>query len=151
MKPHRHVKATIFDEVIDDILKTQKDSPSCYAILALLYPHLYYDTVLYDKDHLHPASMFEKLTEADIPDREKYLFYTNPENWNSILNLQLLSFSTNRSKSDEGLKEWVEKNQVDRVAQLIPTDASLEFDDFQDFITKRKELLKDTIKSIIGA
>jgi hypothetical protein len=62
-----------------------------------------------------------------------------------------LSFSTNRSKSDEGLKEWVEKNQVDRVAQLIPTDASLEFDDFQDFITKRKELLKDTIKSIIGA
>lgn len=142
---------SLSDEVIDDILKTQKDSPSCYAILALLYPHLYYDTVLYDKDHLHPASMFEKLTEVDIPDREKYLFYTNPENWNSILNLQLLSFSTNRSKSDEGLKEWVENNQIDRATQLIPTDASLEFDDFQDFITKRKELLKDTIKSIIGA
>ena len=51
-----------------------------------------YDTVIYHKDHLHPASKFLKLTENDFGGNEnKYKFYTNPENWNSILNLQLLT------------------------------------------------------------
>ena len=136
---------SLSDEVIDDILKTQKDAPNCYAILALLYSHLHYDTIAYHKDHLHPASKFYKLKESDFPTSTKFQFYTNPENWNSILNLQLLSSSTNESKNDEELKDWIEEKHIDLESHIIPKDVSFEFDNFENFITKRKELLVTTI------
>ena len=143
---------SLSDEVIEDILKTQKDAPNSYTILALLYSHLHYDTVAYHKDHLHPASMFLRLKEHDFcGDDAKYRFYTNPENWNSILNLQLLSSSTNESKNDEDLATWIKERNIDLASQLIPQETSLDFDEFETFISKRKELLKTTIKSIIGA
>ena len=143
---------SLSDEVIEDILKTQKEAPNSYTILALLYSHLHYDTVAYHKDHLHPASKFLKLKESDFSgDEEKYRFYTNPENWNSILNLQLLSSSTNESKNDEDLADWINEKQIDLASQIIPKDVSLDFEDFEVFLSKRKELLTNTIKSIIGA
>lgn len=141
---------SLSDEVIDDILKTQKDAPNSYPILALLYSHLHYDTVAYHKDHLHPASKFEKLKESNFSDSNKYKFYTNPENWNSILNLQLLSSTTNESKNDEDLANWIKNKNIDLESQIIPKDVSLDFDEFENFISKRKELLTKTIKSIIG-
>lgn len=142
---------SLSDEVIEDILKIQKDAPNCYAILALLYSHLQYDTVAYHKDHLHPASKFNKIKECDFSDPDKYQYYKNPDNWNSILNLQLLSGSSNESKNDEDLVEWVKNKEIDLESHLIPKDASLEFQDFEFFISKRKELLTKTIKSIIDA
>lgn len=142
---------SLSDEVIEDILKTQKDSPNSYTILALLYSHLHYDTVVYHKDHLHPASKFNKLALNDFSDNEKkYEFYKNPENWNSILNLQLISNSTNESKNDEDLACWVQEKNIDLDSQIIPKDVSLDFDNFEEFLTKRKELLITTIKNIIG-
>lgn len=140
---------SLSDEVIDDILKTQKDSPNCYVILALLYSHLHYDTVIYHKDHLHPASKFIQLKETDFSDSSRYSFHKNPENWNSILNLQLLSSSTNISKNDEDLAVWIKEKKIDLRSQIIPEDVSLEFDSFEEFIAKRKALLSATIKSII--
>lgn len=142
---------SLSDEVIEDILKIQKDAPNCYAILALLYSHLQYDTVAYHKDHLHPASKFNKIKECDFSDPDKYQYYKNPDNWNSILNLQLLSGSSNESKNDEDLVEWVKNKEIDLESHLIPKDVSLEFQDFELFISKRKELLTKTIKSIIDA
>ena len=100
---------------------------------------------------MHPASKFEKLKESNFSDAKKYQFYSNPENWNSILNLQLLSSTTNESKNDEDLAVWVKDKGIDLDSQLIPKDVSLEFVNFEAFISKRKELLITTIKSIIGA
>lgn len=141
---------TLSDEVIDDILKTQKDAPNSYAILALLYSHLRYDTIAYHKDHLHPAAKFCKLKESDFSNKEEYDFYRNVENWNSILNLQLLDGSTNESKNDEELSEWVMDKNIDLKSHLIPENVSLDFKDFRNFIEKRKELLTTTIKAIVG-
>ena len=141
---------SLSDEVIDDILKTQKDAPSSYPILALLYSHLRYDTIAYHKDHLHPAAKFCKLKESDFSSQDDYDFYRNPENWNSILNLQLLDGSTNESKNDEDLSEWVADKNIDLKSHLIPEDVSLDFKDFRKFIEKRKELLTTIIKAIVG-
>lgn len=141
---------SLSDEVIDDILKTQKDSPNCYAILALLYSHLHYDTIAYHKDHLHPASKFYNLKESDFDNSEQYAFYTNNENWNSILNLQLLDSSTNESKNDEDLIDWVTQRKIDLKSHLIPENTSLEFKDFEEFINHRRILLIKTIKDIVG-
>lgn len=141
---------TLSDEVIDDILKTQKDAPNSYAILALLYSHLRYDSIAYHKDHLHPAAKFCKLKESDFSSKEDYDFYRNAEHWNSILNLQLLDGSTNESKNDEDLSEWVKNKNIDLKSHLIPEGVSLDFKDFRIFIEKRKELLATTIKAIVG-
>lgn len=140
---------SLSDEVIDDLLKTQKDAPNCYAILALLYSHLHYDYVAYHKDHLHPASKFEKLKESDFSSNDDFKFYTDKDNWNSILNLQLLSGAANESKSDEDLAEWVKQKNINLADHIIP-NVSLDFNDFRDFIDERRKLLQTTIKRIIG-
>lgn len=140
---------SLSDEVIHDLLRTQKDSPACFPILALLYAHLHYDSVNYHKDHLHPASRFEKLRPEDFTDETLYRFYSDRTNWNSILNLQLLQDSANESKNDEELAVWIERYHLDRDALLIPADASLDFEQFPDFINKREKLLVKTIKEIV--
>lgn len=71
------------------------------------------------------------------------------------MNLQLLSGSTNESKNDKGLDEWM--NLDERGAEkhvflkdhLIPENVSLKFEDFKAFIQARRELLKTTIMNII--
>ena len=135
------------DEVIEGILRTQKGA-NAYPILALLYSHLHYDTVVYHQDHLHPESKFKKLKPNDLKDEKQFEFYNNPDNWNSILNLQLLSSSTNESKNDEDLDIWVKTRSIDKKSHLIPEDASLAFKDFPVFIAKRKELLSGIIKEL---
>ena len=72
-------------------------------------------------------------------------------NWNSILNLQLLSSATNESKSDEPLKDWVNNKNIDLQSHIIPTGTSLEFEDFREFINKRKILLTNTINRIVNS
>ena len=73
----------------------------------------------------------------------------NVENWNSILNLQLLDGSTNKSMNDEDLSEWVKNKDIDLESHLIPKGVSLAFKDFRIFIEKRKELLTTSIKAIV--
>ncbi|WP_297129500.1 DUF262 domain-containing protein [uncultured Porphyromonas sp.] len=138
-------------EAIEDILYTQKDAPDCYAILSLLYSHLQFDTIAYHKDHLHPASAFGKLTEKDFVSVEDFEFYTDKKNWNSILNLQLLSRSVNVSKNDESLQDWVTNKNIDLPYHLIPAGVGLEFSNFREFINKRKDLLTETLNQIVNS
>ena len=84
-------------------------------------------------------------------DATKKEFYSNPENWNSILNLHLLDASKNISKQAKPLKTWLsEQPGLTKEMLLIPDDASLEFEDFEDFISKRYIKLKDTLHSLSG-
>lgn len=139
---------SLSDGVIENILTTQYESPNCYAILSLLYSNLRFDEYVYHKDHLHPASKFRGLKESDFKDAAKYQFYSNSENWNSILNLQLLSSSTNESKSDEELNKWVDDKHINLKDHLVPTEVSLRFEDFEEFINARKKLLSNILRTI---
>jgi len=142
-----------FDEdFIDRLLKTQKDDPACFSILALIQPDLNYNLAM-DKDHLHPGVTFS----AKQLDKQEFLatntdlkaFYQNPENWNSIVNLQLLNASSNRSKLDEPLKDWFARQTGLTLAQLhIPDGASLSFEDFQTFIWARSQHLKHLFQAL---
>lgn len=148
---------TIDDDFIDNLLKNQKDSGLTFSILSLLYPNLDYKNGDFHKDHLHPHSYFKlkTLKEKDIKE-DKFSFYLDPENNNSILNLQLLDANENESKQDKNLKEWViEESKKQNISvekfcenHLIPN--ILEFDKFTDFVKKRKELLKNILKDLIN-
>jgi hypothetical protein len=137
------------DEFIDVLLNTQKDAPDSFPILSLIYPHLNFGNQDYHKDHLHPASYFNKLKKESFKNAEDFAYYTDPLNWNSISNLQLLNGILNISKQDKNLKQWVEDQKIDTVNQLIP-DVSLDVADFKNFIMVRRQVLKDKIKQLVN-
>lgn len=138
------------DELVDGWLSIQKDAPMCYTVLALLYSHLNFDSQeKFHKDHLHPSSYFLGLKKSDFADEKDYEFYTNPENWNSIVNLQLLNSFLNESKQDKTLKDWVKDKNISLENQLIPTDVSLDVADFTKFVEERKKLLSKRLKKVI--
>ena len=138
------------DEFIEGLLNTQKDASDCYAILSLIYSHFNFTVQPFHKDHLHPASYFRHLKKSDFNSEEDYQFYSNPENWNGVANLQLLNGSLNQSKLDTPLQEWVRKNKIDISGQLIP-NISLEPSEFRAFITERRSMLKNILKSKMDA
>lgn len=140
----------ITDELIEGWLTIQKDAPMCYTVLALLYSHLNFDgPEKFHKDHLHPSSYFLGLKETDFANRKDYEFYTDSDNWNSIVNLQLLNSLLNESKLATPLDKWVEDNHINRENQLIPVGISLDVKDFRTFVKKRKELLSERLKKMV--
>lgn len=135
---------------IDSLLRTQKDEADCFSILAILYYHINFGQELH-MDHLHPISYFKGLKRPNEMLEYDYEFYTNSENYNSILNLQLLNGILNESKGDMPLEDWVNENEIDLDYQLIPKGVSLDIKDFRAFITERRELLTKRFMEITGA
>ncbi len=139
----------ITDEFIEDILLTQKDDIYAFSILALLYPNLNYKDNDFNKDHLHPKAEYDSL-RADLKLKYEWKIY------NSLRNLQMLDANENKSKSDKDLNSWVKHETVvngkERISfldnHLIP-DVNLELDNFDEFITKRTEMLREELKKIL--
>lgn len=137
----------IDEEFMDGILSTQKDNCYAFPILSLLYPYLDYKDNDFHKDHLHAEDLYGELSEEL---REKYPFKV----YNSILNLQMLDKNENESKGKKPLSEWVEKScdsqdtrQRFLESHLIP-DVDLSLSNFDEFIERRRALLKERLVSI---
>jgi hypothetical protein len=136
------------DDFIQELLTTQKDDRYSFPILAILFPDLDYKNNNFHKDHLHPASSYNDLTQEN---KDKYGWGI----YNSILNLQMLDSNENMSKNDISLNNWInEQTKVkdkDRFldSHLIPeVDYSLE--NFDTFIVERKKILIEKIKKILN-
>ena len=144
------------DDFLGNILLTQKDENIAFSILALLYPNLDYKNGNFHKDHIHATSLFgiDNLKKIKIPEDKHIYFYGSF--YNSILNLQLLDANENESKQDKNLKEWViEESKKQNISiekfcenHLIPN--VLEFENFPDFLKKRKEILLKNLKELIN-
>lgn len=140
---------TFDDAFIDELLKTQFESNEAFLILSLLYPHLDYFNQDTHKDHLHNADFFRKIDKniSVIPTADLD-FFKDANNWNSILNLQMLNSTLNGSKNAKLLKDWVIANHIDLQSHIIPQGISLDVSNFKQFITKRKIELSLKIKQI---
>lgn len=138
----------ISDEFIEELLLTQKDDRYAFSLLALLFPQLDYKNNDFHKDHLHPASRYEVLSESN---KEKYGWQT----YNSLKNLQMLDSNENMSKKDKDLKSWVTNELTSKergtflAAHHIP-DIGLELENFDEFITKRSKILTEKLKEILA-
>lgn len=145
----------IDEEDIEDLLETKK-GPYTFLILSLLYPNLKYGLNRWHQDHIHPASSFTdaKLKKYGIPE-EKW------EHWqllkDQLPNLQIMEGSENESKNKTPFNDWLHGKNVDDKPNVndidkfisdnyLPTDTSLEFEEFEDFFEERKTILKDEIK-----
>ena len=117
-------------------------------VLMLLFPDVNVN-FRYDIDHLHPKDGFKKENLKFFPaingNEDLRNYYLDPENWDTIPNLQLLNSSQNRGpKKARSLKEWIEDptNAFKKGDLLIPLDTSLEFEDFPAFIEARIKAIK---------
>jgi uncharacterized protein with ParB-like and HNH nuclease domain len=149
-------KDITFDEdYIDKLLLTQKDDSLAFSILAILYPNLDYRNGDFHKDHIFADSFFtrKKLKLLGIQD-DKMEFYLNSENYNSILNLQLLDSNENKSKQNNNLKDWVIKESKNKnVTQKEFCERHLfpeifDINDFPKFIKVRRNELKEILKKL---
>ncbi|MDP2904408.1 MAG: DUF262 domain-containing protein [Methylovulum sp.] len=138
----------VSDEFIEELLLTQKDDNYAFSLLALLFPNLDYKNNDFHKDHLHPEVSYKELSDEF---KEKYGWNT----YNSLKNLQMLDANENMSKNEKTLKNWVEKEIMVKeknsflLSHLIP-DVNLELDNFDEFVTKRTEILKISLKNALA-
>lgn len=139
------------DAFIDEVLNAQKGSNEAFYILSLLYPQRTFDTTTPHEDHMHPASFFQNKDRVDskVPEDDRE-FAKNPENWNSVLNLQLLSANDNTSKQDEPLSDWVVATKRSPADLYIDPSTSLDVKDFRSFIESRRRNLHATLKNMIN-
>lgn len=139
---------SIDDSFFEEIFSVQKDNLYAFPILSLLYPHLDYKNNDFHKDHIHAENLYQSLSEQL---KQMYPFKV----YNSILNLQMLDKNENESKGQKTLEEWVscqcaETDTRERFlkAHLIP-DVNLSLSNFDEFIIKRKELIKKRLLDIL--
>lgn len=136
---------------IEDILNAEKGSKTAANALYFLSLDWRKD-YHYAQDHLHPSARFDRSKPAGV----------SPEDWkewrnykDKLPNLQLLEGRSNDSKNDMPLLEYFnDMNDVQKqlfyVQAVIPENVSLEIKDFGTFYRKRRELLAERIRRLLG-
>ena len=98
---------------------------------------------------MHPKTIFEIQSKLDslglTIDQET--FYKN--NYNTVLNLQLLDELTNKSKGDTPLDQWAKAKGKSNTDLYVDTSVSLDIADFEKFIESRRTKLKNQLKTLI--
>jgi hypothetical protein len=145
------------DFIKDKIEKSQYGSIDAYILLSLainLDPQQRYNV-----DHMFPKNMFKKGALKEMPfllgDENKFDFYNNKDNWNTVANLQLLNDSENKSKNKSKLADWVKRTKNYKWSDyLIPEDENGNYivadESFIEFIEKRKKKLLERIKESLS-
>jgi uncharacterized protein with ParB-like and HNH nuclease domain len=103
-----------------------------FLILSLLYPCAKIASNEFHQDHMHPESKLKKTKFSKLR--------------NNLANLQLLEGKENESKQAEDLKEWIKKNPQ---VKFLPEGISLELDNYEKFLEKRKELMANELLKIL--
>ncbi len=141
----------ITESRIEDILNSEKGSRLVWEVLYFIGRNWIDKNTNYEQDHLHPESRFTETKPFSISMEEWKVWYNNR---NRLPNLQLLDDFENKSKSNRRLIDYC-NNMTDEQKQefykksIIPQDVSLEFDDFEEFYEKRKQLLKEKILELL--
>ncbi|MGY5139376.1 DUF262 domain-containing protein [Mycoplasmopsis gallinarum] len=141
------------DEIIEGFLKEKYESSMSSLILYLLYPEVVMKSGQnIAKDHMHCKKIFtdkDKFNSIGFPVND-IEFCKNEDNWNSVLNLQLLSELENKSKGSTSLEEWASNKQIKNKEMYLDDDTSLDIKDFKLFINVRKKNIIKKIKEIVN-
>ena len=141
------------DEVIKSFLEEEYGSPVAGLILNLLYPNVVLEHgKAIAEDHMHPKTQFEVKAKLDSLHLTplQIEFYTDKKNYNSVLNLQFLEESKNKSKGDTPLSKWATENDKTPSDLYIENSTSLDIHNFEDFIKERTKKLSERLKKILS-
>jgi hypothetical protein len=143
---------TFNDDEIHNLFDYQYGSAYAFSTLAALYPTLDFRN-RFHLDHIHPKTSFKrrKLLKGGISE-DKLGFYL--DEFDFLANLQLLEGLENIEKRDTDFKSWFEKSvakeaQSDyRNKHYIP-DIDLTLENFEEFISERKRLMKAKFENLL--
>lgn len=137
------------EEDIEGLLELEKDDRHTFAVLSLLYPDIRTDLQYLHVDHMHPRSSFtqKRLSELGLDEekQQEWEYYCN-----TLPNLQLLPGRDNESKNAMSLEEWAKDPGNKQFLRFVDEDASLRFEDFEDFMNARRMKMKDELCRIFG-
>ncbi len=143
---------TFDDEILSGFLHEKYQSNMASLILYLLYPEVVYkygQNVA--QDHIHAKINFTDKAKFDSIgfDSKDIDFCKNEDNWNSVLNLQLLSELENKSKSDATLEDWAKKNGKTEEDLFVDQNIGFKIVDFKKFIENREKNILQKLKTIV--
>lgn len=136
------------DTEIDNFLYTKYSTRYSFLLLSLLYPNRDWLDKKYNEDHIYPYSEFSrsKLSKRGYNEKKINSYLSH---FNTIINLELLEEKENNEKRAHPFDEWIKSRDNNfKERHLIPEIASYDFDDFENFINKRKELIISRLKEI---
>ena len=142
----------VSDGKIEDILNAEKGSRVAGEALYYLSLDWINKNYKYEQDHLHPFERFDGSKPVSVP---MDVWKRWRGNRNRLPNLQLLVGRSNASKSDMRLVDYYndmddEQRKEFRRQTLIPQEVSLEFEKFDEFYEKRKSILAEKIRELLG-
>jgi hypothetical protein len=142
------IEPNFSDTEIASLLATPYSSKYSYLILSLLYPDRDWREKTYEEDHIYPKSAFTTNAliargyAADVV--ESY-----QKHFNTVVNLQLLTDKENREKSAAPFDGWLQSRDAQfKSRHAIPDMDSYGFDQFLEFVDKRRTAISEHLKSI---
>ena len=146
-------KSASFDhhDNIRHFLDITYNSKECFLALSLLYEEKLWGTLSFDADHIFPRSSFRGKQLLELPvSHEKRMRYS--ELYDRVGNLQLLSATENKGKSDQDFGIWLKtRDSSFRERHLIPNDDRLlDIEHFEEFIEAREELIRCRLSRILS-
>lgn len=140
------VEMTFNDTEIENLLSYNYGTRYSYLILSLLYPGRDWKDKKYNEDHIYPQAEFHtKRLKARGYNDDTIAKYQAC--YNSILNLELLDDSENKSKNATPFADWLKSRDKNfKKRHHIPDMADYGLDYFLEFMEERKKLLTKRIK-----
>jgi uncharacterized protein with ParB-like and HNH nuclease domain len=142
----------VTDGKIEDILNAEKGSRVAGEALYYLSLEWINKNFKYEQDHLHPFDRFDgsKPISVSMEDWRRWR-----GNRNRLSNLQLLEGRSNGSKNDMRLVDYYNDMNDEQKGEfckeaIIPDGVSLELEHFDEFYEKRKAILTDKIRALLG-
>lgn len=142
----------VTDGKIEDILNLEKGNRVTGEALYYLSLDWINKNFKYEQDHLHPYERFDgnKPFSVRMEDWKRWR-----GNRNRLANLHLLEGRSNGSKNDMRLVDYYNDMNDEQKAQFlkqsfIPQDVSLELDNFEEFYEKRKTILVEKLRELLG-
>lgn len=142
----------VTDGKIEDILNTEKGSRVAGEALYYLSLDWRNKNFKYEQDHLHPFDRFDgsKPISVSMEDWRRWRGIRN-----RLSNLQLLEGRSNGSKNDMRLVDYyndMNDEQKEKFCKeaIIPDGVSLELEHFDEFYEKRKTILTEKIRALLG-
>ncbi|MGS2726538.1 DUF262 domain-containing protein [Psychroserpens sp. BH13MA-6] len=144
----RRKSISFTEDDIESILELNYGKAQTFSALVLLYPSLNWN-FKYHQDHIHPKSYFStrKLNRLGFTNAEQIQEFQS--RFNTLPNLQLLQANENTEKNNKPFESWLDEvypNAEDKrtfiLQHHIPTDVSLELEDFVQFFEARRASIK---------
>lgn len=143
-----NIEPSFSETEIENLLSTQYGSKYSYLILSLLYPGRDWKDSTYHEDHIFPKSEF-LARGLNARGYGTDVITSYQKHFNTIANLQLLTDKENLEKNAAAFDGWLQTRDAQfKARHSIPVLSDYRFDHFLEFIDKRRDDIKEKLKSI---